>query len=1067
MGDETVYSSINPTSISDAIFEVETQRIILNLGGKEEEQIKAWTDLGFNLLYNIVEGEKLEYKSIDPVIAGVNAEGKVTAKSYGTTRVEVTTNKLPNKAVITVEVLRKDDIAFPKVVSGRDHTVALKADGTVWTFGYNGNGQLGLGDTSNRYKPTKVNIENVIDIAAGDQFTLLLTKDGKVYSFGANGYSQLARTGDNTIPQVIEGLEGVVQIAASTYNGMALTKNGSLYTWGYNGNGQLGLGNTSSVGKPTKVKVKGIIKIAGRNQTSAAVDGDGNLYTFGYNGYGQLGNGNTSNLLIPTRVVSLENIIDVQVEDNTVIALDKDGYVYSSGYNGYGNLGNGSTNTRYTFDKVIKGFNENITGEGETQVITKEPIYLDNIKSIEAGYNNAIAVDTEGKAYNIGYNGFSQNGNGNADSNLVGAKITYKKDGEEINEIFDVAVSEGTIAIARKDGKVWTNGKNNFGQMGDGSTSNKQEFTCISNAKIRFEESPVRIKGIGKEKDLNVEMCQGFNLFYNTVENKNFEFESRNKNVVTVDKNTGKMTSVKKGKTAVTVTDTISGEKSTVDVYVIGDEDITFPQIETYSYSTVTLRANGEVWSYGYNGYGELGTGDRNNKLLPTYTGINNIVQIALGETHTVALDANGNVWAWGSNYHGALGTGDTVDSNTKVQVKSPDGEGFLSDIVAVAAGSNYSMALDKDGNVYTWGYNGYGNLGLGDSTTRLLPVKVDSLEKIIKIAASNVSSFAIDSNNNLLAAGYNDYGNLGDGTTGGKNTFVRCKNIEDVADVKPSQTNGTIVLCLDGTVWGFGNNGNNGLTNVSGAIPQQLAGPDGLMKDITSIDVGYNAGYAITAEEKVIAWGLNNYTQLANGNTETQAKPVYMKDKDGNDVTDVMLVSGGIYSTELAKTDGTVWSIGYNGYGELGDGSTNSINYLECISIPYITLNKREATLKLSNPEYQIEPETAYGFNLLYDKVTNEGFTYTSLNPEIAEVNKDTGLVTAKALGRTYITVKSKQTDDETRVIINVIGETKKTEEKVASGNNHSLALKQDGTIWTWGDNQERSNWKWSSKQH
>ena len=167
MGDETVYSSINPTSISDATFEVENQRITLKLGEKEEEQINAWTDLGFNLLYNIVEGEELQYKSIDLVIAEVNAEGIVKAKSFGKTRIEVTTNKLPNKAVITVEVLRKNDKAYPKVVSGRDHTVALKADGTVWTWGYNGNGQLGTGDTQNRYKPTKINIENIIDVAIG------------------------------------------------------------------------------------------------------------------------------------------------------------------------------------------------------------------------------------------------------------------------------------------------------------------------------------------------------------------------------------------------------------------------------------------------------------------------------------------------------------------------------------------------------------------------------------------------------------------------------------------------------------------------------------------------------------------------------------------------------------------------------------------------------------------------------------------------------------------------------------------------------------------------------------
>ena len=108
---------------------------------------------------------------------------------------------------------------------------------------------------------------------------------------------------------------------------------------------------------------------------------------------------------------------------------------------------------------------------------------------------------------------------------------------------------------------------------------------------------------------------------------------------IQIGKNTGKVTSVKKGKTQATVTDVYSGEKSTVDVYVLGNEDLTFPQIENYNYSTVTLKANGEVWSYGYNGYGQLGTGDTSNKILPTYTGINNIVSIALGSAHTVAVD--------------------------------------------------------------------------------------------------------------------------------------------------------------------------------------------------------------------------------------------------------------------------------------------------------------------------------------------------------------------------------------------------------------------------------------------
>ena len=154
-----------------------------------------------------------------------------------------------------------------------------------------------------------------------------------------------------------------------------------------------------------------------------------------------------------------------------------------------------------------------------------------------------------------------------------------------------------------------------------------------------------------------------------------------------------------------------------------------------------------------------------------------------------------------GYNNYGQLGNGTTGGVSTeKVQVKSPDGEGVLENIISVAAGNSYSVALDKDGNVYTWGYNGYGQLGLGDGNYRALPVKVDSLQGIIKIKAGNVSTFAIDNNNKLWSAGYNGYGNLGDGTTGNKTSFVKIDALENVADVSASPINSTIVLLLDGT---------------------------------------------------------------------------------------------------------------------------------------------------------------------------------------------------------------------------------------------------------------------------
>ena len=1058
MGDDSTSTTTEPTSISEASLKVNNSKIVLNLDTNNiTKKIDANTDLGFNLLFDTVTDEVVKFKSRDTKIATVSDTGVVTGKSYGKTQIEVTTNKLPNTVLVDVEVLRKNDITIPKLVSGQDFTIALKADGTVWSWGYNYYGQLGLGDNSNRYKPTELNINNVVDISAGSNHVLLLTKDGKVYSFGSNSYGQLGRNGNTLVPEEITTLENVTKISAGSYHSMAVTEDGSVYTWGYNGNGQLGNGTSTSNAVPSKIRLKNIIKIATNNQTSTAIDGDGNLYAWGYNGYGQLGNETTSNVYLPRAVLSLSNIVDVAVENNTIIAVDKNGNVLSSGYNGYGNLGNNTKTTRYKFEKVIDHIDTITTGEGDNTTTTEDPKYLTDVKSIEAGNNYAIAIKNDGTAVTWGYNGYGQSANGNTENNLLPVKLHYGVDKDKIDEIICGSAGEGTTVLARADGKVWSIGKNSYGQLGDSSVTNKNEFVCISKPILLFEETPIRIKGIGNSKNAKVNMSQGFNLLYNSVDNSELTFTSRNKSIATVEESTGKITSVKKGKTQISVTDKISGQTTSADVYVLGEEDITFPQIESSNYATVTLKANGEVWSYGYNGYGQLGTGDTSNKILPTYTGINGIMQIALGNEHTVAVDKDGHVWTWGYNNYGQLGNGTTGGVSTeKVQVKSPDGEGVLENIISVAAGNSYSVALDKDGNVYTWGYNGYGQLGLGDGNYRALPVKVDSLQGIIKIKAGNVSTFAIDNNNKLWSAGYNGYGNLGDGTTGNKTSFVKIDALENVADVSASPTNSTIVLLLDGTVWGFGNNANNALTNVGGAIPQQLQGPDGALDNVTAIGTGYYSGYAITSEEKVVAWGMNNYSQLASGDTSTKSVPVFMKDKDGNDFTDAMIISGGIYNTELAKNDGTVWSIGYNGYGELGDGSTTSKNKIECISTQYIKLQEREVTLKLSNPEYQINPETVYGFNLLFDVVENNGFEYESSNNNIATVDKTTGKVVAKNTGRAYITLKCKNSDDEARVVINVIAEDKKVREKVEAGNIHSLALKQDGTIWSWGDNSQ-----------
>ncbi len=114
---------------------------------------------------------------------------------------------------------------------------------------------------------------------------------------------------------------------------------------------------------------------------------------------------------------------------------------------------------------------------------------------------------------------------------------------------------------------------------------------------------------------------------------------------------------------------------------------------------------------------------------------------ISAGAYHSLALTADGHVYAWGYNNYGQLGNGSTANATTPVEVEGPGGTGTLSNIVAISAGGYHSLALTADGHVYAWGYNGYGQLGNGSTTNATTPVEVEgpggtgTLSNIVAIA--------------------------------------------------------------------------------------------------------------------------------------------------------------------------------------------------------------------------------------------------------------------------------------------------------------------------------------------
>ena len=171
---------------------------------------------------------------------------------------------------------------------------------------------------------------------------------------------------------------------------------------------------------------------------------------------------------------------------------------------------------------------------------------------------------------------------------------------------------------------------------------------------------------------------------------------------------------------------------------------------------------------------------------------LDNVAEYA-AYSHYLAVKKDGSLWVWGQNKYGQLGDGTTTDITTPVKI--------MEDVVHVAVGWRHSLALKKDGSLWAWGENG-GSIGDGTSVNRLKPVKV--MDNVTYISANRYSSFAIKTDGTLWAWGNNLYGLLGDGTTTRRLSPV--KIMDDVAQVATGWTH-TLAIKKDGSLWTWGGN--------------------------------------------------------------------------------------------------------------------------------------------------------------------------------------------------------------------------------------------------------------------
>ena len=556
-----------------------------------------------------------------------------------------------------------------QVAAGGYHSLGLKANGTLWTWGYNTYGQLGtatnLGTQEPNPTPTQVGTERYTQVAAGLSHSLALRADGALYAWGRNLYGQLGSTstsGTNpvtTTPTRV-GTAAYTQVVAGQEYSLGLRADGSLWAWGYNRAGQLGnatnMGTENANPTPTQVGTALYTKVAAGSSHTLALRADGTLWAWGSNNDGRLGNsvplGNST--ATPTQV-GTERYVQLAAGDSHSLGLRADGALYAWGRNDFGQLGSSSPST------YSDGF--------FTPLYTPTRVGTERYVQMAAGFNFSLGLRADGTLYAWGYYSNFTASVVNPTPTLTGTALPTRSTASGFSH---------SLAV-RADGTLWAWGENAYGQLGDGTTI--------------WRTAPVQV---GTDRNWVMVAAGGNHSLALKADGTVWAWGSNRAgqlgNAINNNTDSGILLPTQVG------------------------PDLYTKVSAGYSHS-LGLRADGTLSAWGYNQYGQLGTtASASANPTPTRVGTDLYTQVAAGHAYNLGLRPNGTLWAWGQNDTSQLGSPLNYDRNpTPAQVGT--------DLYKqVSAGYSHSLGLRADGTLWAWGYN-YGNqLGTGTRTADPIP---------------------------------------------------------------------------------------------------------------------------------------------------------------------------------------------------------------------------------------------------------------------------------------------------------------------------------------------------------
>jgi alpha-tubulin suppressor-like RCC1 family protein len=628
---------------------------------------------------------------------GIKSDGTLWTwyLDYNKHRYEGSNNK--ERKILTVRRVGSDN-KWKYITSDGYVSIGLKTDGTLWTWGQNMNGQLGDGTTQDKLIPTKMGKDdNWKSVSLVGTLVYAIKNNGTLWAWGTNYFGLFGKKNKSIFPVQIDKESNWKEIESGGEHILALKLDGSLWSWGDNRFGRLGLGNLKTEYQVTPMRIgsdNDWIQISAGGGNSYAIKSNGSIWSWGDNRFWT--NGRTMqnfNTNIPTKVENERNWKKVFANAQTIIGIKSDNSIWIWGTNDFGKLG-----------------------------IGKDPFKKSPIKVMsDIGWKEVVNIGS--RTYGIKRNGtlWAWGHVDIIEPEIPTSTFSIPKQVGDENNWKSIEVSGfGAVLALKTNGTLWT-----------WKYQDSTKFD-INTSKYHF-----KINQIGKENDWEKVFGGEYNIY--AIQTNGSLWGTNNH------------------------WDLINYEPNYNLTQIGNDSD--WSSVGAGYHYALGLKKNGTLWSWGSNSDGCLGLGSKNPSLkyaLPQQIGYySNWSSISTNQNFIFALNSNGRLWNWGSKFFYNLYPGHLF-------FNAPSELTSLNNIKEVKTNFNFACAIKNDGTLWTWGYNDYGNLGDGTRVDNISGVQVGEDRDWNKLCSSaGYSTFVIKRDGSLWSWGNNIYGQLGIGEVG------------------------------------------------------------------------------------------------------------------------------------------------------------------------------------------------------------------------------------------------------------------------------------------------------------